>query len=179
MAVPFVAVAVAVLVPLIALVAGHVGNVRIAERHHSHHDTYVVSAEFTRSLALTMTFMAALGLLLAWLCERDVFLTGAVTVLSFFDAFLVTCFVMWCCVCRYRVSTFGDCMVVTPLVGPKVWVRYDRIDRLEWAGVRSGTGFRNLVVWVDGRRAVTLLGIVDVEQIIMSIDRFDLLPQAS
>ena len=172
-------VAVALVVPLVALVVEHVGNVRIAERHHSHHDTYVVSAEFTRSLVLAMAFMAALGLLVAWLCDQDVFLANEVMVLSFFDAFLVTCFVMWGLICRYRVSTFSDSMAVTPLIGPKVWVRYDQIDRLEWSGLRVGTGFRNLVVWVGGHRAVTLLGIVDVEQIIMSIDRFDLLPQTS
>lgn len=170
-------VAVALVVPLVALVVEHVGNVRIAERHHSHHDTYVVSAEFTRSLVLAMSFMAALGLLVAWLCDQDVFLADEVMVLAFFDAFLVTCFVMWSLICRYRVSTFSDSMAVTPPLGPKVWVRYDQIDRLEWSGLRVGTGFRNLVVWVGGRRAVTLLGIVDVEQIIMSIDRFDLLPR--
>lgn len=172
-------IAVALVVPLVALVVEHVGNVRIAERHHSHHDTYVVSAEFTRSLVLAMAFMAALGLLVAWLCDQDVFLPDEVMVLSFFDAFLVTCFVMWGLICRYRVSTFSDSMAVTPPLGPKVWVRYDQIDRLEWSGPRVGTGFRNLVVWVGGHRAVTLLGIVDVEQIIMSIDRFDLLPQTS
>ena len=159
-------VAVALGVPLVALVVEHVGNVRIAERHHSHHDTYVVSAEFTRSLVLAMSFMAALGLLVAWLCDQDVFLADE-----------VTCFVMWSLICRYRVSTFSDSMAVTPPLGPKVWVRYDQIDRLEWSGLRVGRGFRNLVVWVGGRRAVTLLGIVDVEQIIMSIDRFDLLPR--
>ena len=170
-------VVVAAVVPLVALVVEHVGNVRITERHHSHHDTYVVSAEFTRSLVLAMAFMAALGLLVAWLCERDVFVASATTVLGFFDAFLVTCFVMWSLICRYRVSVFGDSLAVTPLVGPKVWVRYDQIERLEWTGLRAGSGFRSLVVWVGGRRAVTLLGIVDVEQIIMSIDRFDLLPR--
>lgn len=169
-------VVVALAVPVIALVFEHVGNVRITERHHSHHDTYVVSAEFTRSIVLAMAFMAALGLLIAWLCEQDVFGADEGTVLAFFDAFLVTSFLLWAAICRYRVSTFGDCMAVTPLVGPKVWIRYGRIDRLEWSGLRAGTGFRNLVVWVDGRRAVTLLGIVDVEQILMSIDRFDLLP---
>ena len=170
-------VVLALFTPLVALVFEHVGNVRITERHHSHHDTYVVSAEFTRSLVLAMTFMAALGLLVAWLCDQDVFLPDAVTVLAFFDAFIVTCFVMWRLLCRFRVSTFGDTMAVTPLVGPKVWVRYDQIDRLEWSGLRVGTGFRNLVVWVGGRRAATILGFVDVEQILLSIDRFDLLPQ--
>ena len=166
------------LVPLVALVLEHAGNVRITERHHSHHATYVVSAPFRRSLVLAMTFVAVLGLALAWLCEADVFVADAELPLVFTDAFLVTCFALWCFLCRYRVSTFGDCMVVTPLVGPRVWVRYDDIDRLEWRGMRMESGFRSLAVWVGGRRVVTLHGIVDVEQIIMSIDRFDLLPQA-
>ena len=171
-------VAVALAVPVVALVFEHVGNVRITERHHSHHDTYVVSAEFTRSIVLAMAFMAALGLLIAWLCEQDVFGADEGAVLAFFDAFLVTSLLLWAAICRYRVSTFGDCMAVTPLVGPQVWVGYDQIERLEWTGMRMESGFRSLAVWVGGRHVVTLLGIVDVEQIIMSIDRFDLLPQA-
>ena len=77
-------VAVAAIIPVVALAFEHVGNVRISERHHSHHDTYVVPVEFTRSLVLAMTFMAVLGLLVAWLCERDVFLADAVVVLGFF-----------------------------------------------------------------------------------------------
>lgn len=170
-------IAVAILVPVAALVLEHVGNVRFTERHHSHHDTYVVPVSFTRLIVVAMVFMSALGLLLAWLCGAGVFGTSMTVVLAFFDAFLVTCFVMWVFICRYRVSTFQDCMVVTPIVGPKVWVHYDHIDRLEWSGLRKESGFRNLVVWVDGHRVVTLLGVVDVEQIIMSIDRFDLLPQ--
>lgn len=172
-------VAIAIAVPVVALALEHVGSVRISERHHSHHDTYVVPVSFTRLIVLALVFMAALGLLLAWLCETGVFGVGAIVVLGFFDAFLVTCLALWCFVCRYRVSTFGDCMVVTPFIGPRVWVRYDQIERLEWSGLRKESGFRNLVVWVGGRRVVTLLGIVDVEQIIMSIDRFDLLPQTS
>lgn len=171
-------VAVAVLVPLVALVLERAGNVRFTERHHSHHDTYVVSAPFRRSLVLAMAFMAALGLALACLSRRDVFIDDGALALGFADAFLVTCFVAWRLLCRYRVSTFGDCMAVTPLVGPQVWVGYDQIERLEWTGMRMESGFRSLAVWVGGRHVVTLLGIVDVEQIIMSIDRFDLLPQA-
>lgn len=171
-------VAVAVVVPLVALVLEHAGNVRITERHHSHHDTYVVSAPFRRSIVLAMTFFSALGLVLAWLCEMDVFIDAGALALVFTDGFVLMCFVLWCFLCRYRVSTFRDCMTVTPFVGPRVWVRYDQIERLEWSGMRMESGFRSLVVWVDGRPAVTLLGIVDVEQIIMSIDRYDLLPQA-
>ena len=93
-------VVVALAVPVIALVFEHVGNVRITERHHSHHDTYVVSAEFTRSIVLAMAFMAALGLLIAWLCEQDVFGADEGTVLAFFDAFLVTSFLLWAAICR-------------------------------------------------------------------------------
>ena len=172
-------VAIAIVIPAVALVLEHVGNVRISERHHSHHDTYVVPVSFTRLIVLAMTFMATLGLLLAWLCDIGVLHAEVVLVLAFFDAFLATSFVIWRFFCRYRISTFDDCMVVTPLIGPKVWVHYDRIDRLEWSGLRKESGFRNLVVWVGGRRVVTLLGIVDVEQIIMTIDRFDLLPQTA
>ena len=168
-------VAIAIVIPAVALVLEHVGNVRISERH----DTYVVPVSFTRLIVLAMTFMATLGLLLAWLCDIGVLHADVVLVLAFFDAFLATSFVIWRFFCRYRISTFDDCMVVTPLIGPKVWVHYDRIDRLEWSGLRKESGFRNLVVWVDGRRVVTLLGIVDVEQVIMSIDRFDLLPQTA
>lgn len=172
-------VAIAIVIPAVALVLEHVGNVRISERHHSHHDTYVVPVSFTRLIVLAMTFMATLGLLLAWLCDIGVLHAEVSLVLSFFDAFLVTSLAIRCVFCRYRVSTFRDCMVVTPLLGPRVWVHYDRIDRLEWSGLRKESGFRNLVVWVGGRRVVTLLGIVDVEQIIMTIDRFDLLPQTA
>lgn len=168
---------VAVVVPVLALVVEHAGNVRISERHHSHHDTYVVPASFTRALVLAMAFMSALGLVATWLCQEGVFVESPLAVLGFFDAFVVTSFVLWLMLCRYRVSTFGDCMVVTPFVGPSVWVRYERIERLVWSGMRMESGFRGLDVWVDGRRAVRLLGIVDVEQIIMSIDRFDLLPR--
>lgn len=171
--------AIALLVPLAAMVLEHMGDVRISERHHSHHDTYVVPVSFTRAIVLAMTFMGVLGLLLGWLCHEGVLSVSPLVVLAFFDAFLVTCLGLWLCIGRYRVSVFSDSMVVTPVVGRNVWVRYDEIERLEWTGLRMESGFRSLAVWVDGRRAATLLGIVDVEQIIMSMDRFDLLPQTN
>lgn len=172
-------VIIAVVVPLAALLHERAGTVRMSERHHSHHDTYVVPASFTRSITLAMLFMSALGLLLALLCKAHVLLARPLVVLGFSDAFVVTCFVMRWALCRYRVSTFRDCMVVTPFVGGEAWVRYDQIERLVWSGLRMESGFRTLDVWVDGRRAVRLSGIVDVEQIIMSIDRFDLLPRTA
>lgn len=174
-----VLLAVAVLVPLVALVLERVGNVRISERHHSHHDTYAVPVSFTRALVRAMLFMAALGLVLAWLCLQGALETSVELVLGFTDAFLVSCLAMWVMLRRYRVSTFDGCMAVTPLVGRRVWIYYAEIDHLEWAGLRNESGFRNLVVYVAGHRPVALYGIVDIEQLIMSIDRFDLLPQSS
>ncbi|WP_455138348.1 hypothetical protein [Thermophilibacter sp.] len=174
-----VLLAVAVLVPLVALVLEHAGNVRISERHHSHHDTYAVPASFTRALVLAMVFMAVLGLVMAWLSWEGALDASLELVLGFTDAFLVTCCALWAALCRYRVSTFDGCMAVTPLVGRRVWIRYAEIDHLEWAGLRNESGFRNLVVHVEGRRPVTLYGIVDIEQLIMSIDRFDLLPRSA
>ncbi len=167
---------VAVLVPLVALVLEHVGNVRISERHHSHHDTYVVPVAFTRALVLAMVFAGVFGLALAGLCALRVFLVDPVWVLVFFDAFVVSGFAMWWCLGRYKVSTFEECLAVTPLLGPDVWVRYEEIERLEWIGFRKGSGYRNLGIWAGGRRVATLSGIVDVEQILMRIDRFDVLP---
>lgn len=169
----------AVVVPLVVLVLEHVGDVRISERHHSHHDTYSVPVSFARAIVRAMLFMAALGLVLAWMCLQGALDSSVELVLGFTDAFLVACLLFWVMLCRYRISTFDGCMVVTPFVGRRVWIRYAEIDHLEWAGHRNESGFRNLVVYVTGRRPVTLYGIVDIEQLIMSIDRFDLLPQSS
>ena len=171
--------AIAAFTPLLALFIEHVGNVRISERHHSHHDTYAVPAPFTRAIVLSMVFMGALGLIMGWLCKANVFVASHIPVLGFFDAYILTSFVLWRLMCRYRVSTFSDSMVVTPFVGLRVWVSYAEIDRLEWTGLRMESGFRSLDVYVGGKRVVRLRGIVDIEQIIMTIDRFDLLPQTA
>lgn len=166
----------ALALPLLALVFEYTGNARISERHHSHHDTYTVSAEFTRSIVSAMVCMGLLGVILAWLCDQRLFHTSPLLVLAFYDALLLTFFLMWIGIRRYRVSTFDDSMMVVPFVGRRTWVRYNEIERLEWSGVRSGSGYRNLDVWVGGRHVATLHGIVDVEQILMNVDRFDLLP---
>lgn len=171
--IPFVIVA--VMIPLMALVFERAGNVRISERHHSRHDTYVVPVTFTRALTHAMLLMGFMGLVLGALCMTDVFSADPYAVMAFFDAFVVTTYVLWWHICRYKVSIFGDCMVVTPLVGPDIWVQYDQIERMEWTGFRKSSGYRDLDVIVDGRRMVRLHGIVDLEQILMRIDRFDAL----
>lgn len=169
--------AVEMILPLLALLFEHVGNVRISERHHSHHDTYVVPATFTRGLVIAMAFMGILGLVLGWLCAAIEFLPSPLPVFAFFDAFIITCFAMWASLGRYRVAVFDDHLTITPFLGPDSVVRFDRIDVMRWAGMRKGSGYRDLVIWADGRRAGRLSGMVDIEQILMAIDRFDALPR--
>lgn len=176
---PGVLVAVAVAVPLASFVLMRLGSVRITERHHSRHDTYVIPVAFTRSLVHMMAFMGAMGLFLGWLCSSSVFVADPPEVLAFFDAFIVTTFTLWLVLTRYKVSTFEGHMIVTPFVGHDVVVRYDQIERMEWAGFRKGSGYRDLDVWVGGSYAVRLSALVDLEQILMSIDRFDVLPSSS
>lgn len=175
---PGVLVAVAVAVPLASFVLMRLGSVRITERHHSRHDTYVIPVAFTRSLVHMMAFMGAMGLFLGLLCS-SVFVANPPEVLAFFDAFIVTTFILWLVLTRYKVSTFEGHMIVTPFVGHDVVVRYDQIERMEWAGFRKGSSYRDLDVWVGGSHAVRLSALVDLEQILMSIDRFDALPSAS
>ena len=93
--------------------------------------------------------------------------------LAFFDAFVICLFAAWLALCRHQVALFEDHMVVTPLVGRRVLVRYSDVDRLSWGGVRHGTGYRNLRVGVGGAYAATLLGVMDIEQIMLHLDRFD------
>lgn len=169
--------AIEVLLPLFAFVYERGGSVRISERHHSHHDTYVVPATFTRGLVIAMAFMGALGVALGCLCAALELSPGPRVVLAFFDAFVVTCFALWASLGRYRVAVFGDHLTITPFVGRDATVRFDRIDVMRWAGMRMGSGYRDLVIWADGRRVGRLSGMVDIEQILMAIDRFDALPR--
>ena len=171
--------AVCVIVPLAALILERVGSARISERHHSHHDTYVIPATYTRALVLMIVFMGFMGVVLGGLSLQGVLSASAPTVLGFFGGFVLTSFALWWVTCRYKVSTFEGHMIVTPFVGHDVVVRYDQIERMEWAGFRKGSGYRDLDVWVGGSHAVRLSALVDLEQILMSIDRFDALPSAS
>ncbi len=172
-------VVIAVAFPLLALFREHVGGGRFTERHHRHHDSFVVSAGLTSSIALAMTVVSVLGLAQAWICVTGDSGTNPVAVLAFSDAFVVTAFLLRWALCRYKVSVFGDHMVITPFAGRDIQVTYAQIDRMEWFGVRRGSGMRGLNVYVGGRRVCWLSSIVDVERILMSVDRFDVLPSVT
>lgn len=162
-------------VPLLALVADRVSGPRIAERHHGHHDTYSVSIAFMRSLVFAMLFMGGVGLILSWLCRVGVFDARPSIVLGFFSSFLVVCFCMWFGMRRYRVVTYDTYLTVTPFIGRRVRVNYDEITGLTWLSNWNGPTARNIRVEVGGRPVATLWGALDTDEILMRIDRYDVL----
>ena len=168
-----------VALPVVALVCQRVADSGMAERHHRHHDTYVVPVMLTRTLSVVMLFMAVLGAALTWLCSLGAFTANPLVVLSFFLSFVATTFCLWFVMRRYSVVTFRDRMVITPFVGRKRTIRYRDIERMEWFGFRSGSGYRNLRIYIGGRAVGMLWGILDLEQILMRVDRYDVLGRSS
>ncbi len=164
-----------VALPIVALVYQRVADTGMAERHHRHHDTYVVPVMLTRTLSVVMLFMAVLGAALTWLCSLGAFTASPLVVLSFFLSFVATTFCLWFVMRHYSVVTYRDYMVITPFAGRKRTIRYRDIERMEWT--RSIIGSRqNVRVYVRGqKRGSTIWGTLDVQQILMGVNRFDVL----
>ncbi len=170
---------------LIALLCEHFfSSFRISERHHAHHDTYLVPPLFTRGVALCMVLFALLGDMIGVMCLMRVFSADPTVCLAFFDAAVITMWVLWATLCRYKVSIFeaneehGRRVVITPLIGlPKV-VRVDDITHMSWFGMRKNSGYRDLLFWENDKRLAHIWAIVDLEQILLHIDRFDAFPQS-
>ena len=162
-------------IPMVASYSLWFKETDISERHHSHHDTYVISSTRTWSLVLAMIFMGALGVLLGWLCMVGVFEIDAAVPLGFFDGFLVVSVVYWWLLKRYKVVTYDDHMEVTPFAGRKVTISYRQIIAMEWAPsilIRNG---RNVRVFVGNGSRALLWSALDLDQILIRIDRFDAL----
>lgn len=151
---------------------------RLSERHHSKHDTYVISSALTGALALAMLFMGVLGLVLSWLCYVGVFKASMITMEGFFFAFVLVMFVMWAALRRYRVATYDDHLEVTPFVGAKRSIKYDEIDRLKWSRSLIPLSGRSIMVVADGETKAVLIGTFDLEQILLQINRNDVLDNA-
>lgn len=166
-------------IPISAAVMLWTSSGTIAERHHSHHDTYVIAGTLTWSLVFAMIFMGALGLLLGWLCEMSVFKVDPDVVLGFFDAFLVVSFLYWLLLRRYKVITYDDRLEVTPFFGRTVEIPYARISAMEWTPSILLQNSRNVRVFVGHRRRALLWGALDLDQILIRIDRFDVLDNLS
>lgn len=172
-------VSVAIVIPLVASMVVWLNAGGISERHHSHHDTYVISNTLSWTLVFAMVFMGALGVLLGWLCMVGVFGADATVVLGFFDAFLVVSFVYWILLRRYKVVTYDDRLDVTPFLGRTAHIPYDNISAMEWEPSLIMPNSRNVRVYVGHRRRALLWGGLDLDQILIRIDRFDALEDLS
>ena len=160
----------------LATLLEHVASpLRIAERHHSHHDTYVVSPDFLRSLVIAMLIVGCVGVLLGIFCMVGLFDASQEVLLAFSASFNLAVFVMWLLLSRYKVSFFRDRGVITPFLGRDVCFFYSDVESLDWKGVRRSSGYRDLVVREKGGRALRIWGIVDIEQVLLHVDRFDVL----
>lgn len=170
---------VVVAAPVIAAFLEHSGNVGISERRHSHHDTYVTPAALTRSLIIDMAFVSAIAVILGWLCYVNVFTSNPDIVMAFFASFSVVMFMAWYILSRYKVSLFDDEMVVVPFVGSEISINYQDIKRMEWVGGRRGSGFRDLLILTSNASKVRLSGMIGLDQVLLKIDRFDVLAHSS
>jgi hypothetical protein len=172
-------VAVAVLIPFTASMFVFVSAGGISERHHRHHDTYVISSTLTLTLVFAMVFMGALGVLLGWLCMVGVFGVDPAIALAFFDAYLVISFLYWILLRRYKVVTYEDHMDVTPFFGRTVSISYKSISAMEWTPSVLMRNSRNVRVYVGHRRRALLWSGLDLDQILIRIDRFDAIDSLS
>ena len=162
-------------IPAMATLSLWLGDGGISERHHSHHDTYVIAGTLTWSLAFAMIVMGSLGILLGWLCAIGVFNANGMVVMSFFDAFLVVSFIYWIFLRRYKVVTYERHMEVTPFFGPMTSIAYSDISAMEWAVSIIVPNGRNVRVFVGNKRKALLWAGLDLDQILIRIDRYDAL----
>ena len=164
-----------IVVPFVALlVEGRGSKLRMEERHHSHHDTYVISPGLSHVLVNSMIIMAIAGILLGLLAFVDLFEEPPIVIMSFFAAYIVVTFVMWYFMMRYKVSVYEDHLEVTPIIGEKKSVTFGEIDSMRLVTPRLGL-HRDVHVYKDGSRVITIWGMVDVNQILVRINRFDVL----
>ena len=148
---------------------------RLAERHHSHHDTYVVPPDFTRSLVVAMLAVGGLGVLLSVFCAIGVFDSSARVPLAFAGGFAWTLFALWAMLERYKVSFYEDHAVIAPFFGHDFYFFYNDVQSLDWKGLRRASGYRDLRVVEKGGRTFTIYAVVDMEQVLLHLDRFDVL----
>ena len=163
------------IIPVYAMVMEWVMGTRLSERHHSRHDTYVISSALTGAITLSMLFMGVLGLVLSWLCRVGVFKASALTMQGFFFSFILVMFVMWATLRRYRVATYDDHLEVTPFLGAQRSIRYDEIERLKWSSSVIPPSRRCIVVIAGGEAKAILMGTFDLDQILLQINRNDVL----
>lgn len=168
-------ITVVVLLPLVGVVACALAGSGISERHHAHHDTYAVSLVVSHTLLLVMTFMGVLGGLTAWLCHIGVFTSDALVPLAFFTAFQVTLLLILIMTVRYRVVAYDDRLTVFPPLGRRRTISYDSIDHMEWVRSFFAPHFHDLCIYTKERRVVRIWYLLDIGQMLLRVDRFELM----
>lgn len=175
MAVEWILMLFAVAIPLTAAVIVFKGSANLTERHHAHHDTYIVPGTLSWGIVSSMLFMGALGVLVGWLCNLGAFTANSVVALSFFDGCLVTLFACLVVLRRYKVMTFDDHMSVTPFIGRTVTIPYATISNMEWSASALVSGSHNVIVHTEDRQKALLWAVLDLDQILIRIERYDVL----
>ena len=164
-----------VAIPLVAVVLCLLAGSSMAERLHSHHNTYSISLVVSRALTLVMVFMGVLGGLTSWLCRLGVFSQSHLLPLSFCIAFELTILIMVMAVLRYQVMSYEDRITVRgPFVSTRT-IRYADIDRMEWRWSYLGPHLRDLWIHASDGTKTRIWCLVDVERLLLQIDRFDVL----
>lgn len=165
-----------ILAPALSVGYELVSRVDIEERHHTHHDTYLVSMTLTRTLMLVIGFSGILGTLVCWLCRVGIY--GAVDVLvpqSFFATAELVMLLFQIGLGRYQVTTYLDRVTVRPLVGSTRMMRYRDIARMHWRTHVTDSHVRDLLLTSKTGERMTIWGILDIDQMLLRIDRFDVL----
>lgn len=163
-------------IPVLAFAIGLLFSPDMAERHHIHHDTYSISQVITRTLLLVMTFMGILGGVTGWLCHLGVFTSDPVVPLAFFVAFQLSIFVVFIALNRCRVMAYDDRMFVRPWFRRQREVPYGQIERMVRRPYPATPHFNDLLIYLKDGSRIRVSGLLDIEQMLLRIDRFDAMP---
>ena len=161
-------------IPFAATVMDWLGSA-ISERHHSHHDTSEAPSALFHALVVVMVGMGLLGVVAGIYIEAAENGWSFPSVMMFFAAFEIVLFCIWYGMKRYRVVTYEDHMVVTPFVGRPVTIAYADITALRWSRLHFGFTGASINAFVGDKRIATLWDGIDIDQVLTTIDRFDLL----
>lgn len=172
----YVLMAISTLAALYAGASEWMGTYVMTERYHSHHDSFTTSTALTRSLAIAQVTLAVLASVLGYITRMGAFGARFELVATFFSPQVLLLFCLWLGLKRYKVSTFETQLVVRPPFGVTRVVAYKDIEKMAWSGVRMGSGLRSLCIWRKGTpHPVVLWAFVSLDQVLMRIDRFDVL----
>lgn len=168
-----------IIVPVLAVIIEWRFGSGISERHLRDHDVYTVSHTLARVPVVIIVLMATIGLVLGWLSGANILMVREALIMSFFSAFLIVLFVMWAALKNYRVMTYDDYMLVRPFIGPTRKIHYADIDHMRWTNTRNLVSNRNIAVYVNGKVLAVLIGAVDLDQILLRINRDDVIERLS